>query len=271
VITGGFFPQQSPADADGHPFPGSVYRGVAARRIRDAFRLRRIGAAANIRAMSKTLLRPEAWMVAVLLAFGQLACGSSSGDGGITGTLCTDTFNACGGEPTGNWTLSGFCLDGDLVAGLNSEQTAASCSSQTKTAQAKGSGTANYMAPVAGDGVVVYDAKLELRTTESISPACAADAWGVATLDATGCTQIQTAIKAGDANTTVTCAMAAGNCDCTVDQVTLQKAQNLYTLTGSNIVESDDSTYDICVNGMTMTQRQNIAGTVNVISTFTKK
>jgi len=210
-------------------------------------------------------------MVAALLAFGQLACSGSSGDGAITGALCTDTFNACGGDPTGNWTVTGFCLDGDLVAGLNSSQTATECNTQTKTAQLKGSGSANYMAPVSGEGVVVYDAKLELRTTESISPACAAASWDVATLDASGCAQIQTAIKGGDADTTVTCVMAAGNCDCTVDQVSLQKAQNLYTITGSNITESDDSTYDFCINGTTMTQRENIAGNVNVITTFTKK
>ena len=78
-------------------------------------------------------------------------------------------------------------------------------------------------------------------------------------------------LKAGDANTTVTCAMAAGNCDCTVDTVRLRQVQNLYTLTGSNITENDNSTYDICVNGSTMTQRENIAGTVNVVTTFTKK
>jgi hypothetical protein len=221
--------------------------------------------------MSKTLLRPEAWMVAVLLAFGQFACGSSGGgDGAITAALCTDTFTACGGDPTGNWTVSGICVDGDLAGGFNSQQNTA-CTSQTKTAALKGSGSAMYMAPTAGDGVVVYDAKLELRTTESISPACAADSYGVATLDASGCTQIQTLLKGGDAGTTVTCAMAAGNCDCTVDVVELQMAQNLYTITGSNIVENDDSTYDFCVNGMTMVQKENIAGNVNVVTTFTKK
>jgi hypothetical protein len=209
-------------------------------------------------------------MVAVALAFGQLACGSSSGDGGMTAKLCTDTFTACGGDPTGNWSVSGFCLDGDLVAGFNGEQSTA-CNTQTKSAVLKGSGSAMYMMPTGGDGVVVYDAKLEVQTKESISPACAADTYGVATLDASGCTQIQTVLKGGDADTTVSCAMAAGNCDCTMDIVSLQKAQNLYTIAGSNITESDDSTYDFCVNGMTMVQKENLVGNVNVVTTFTKK
>jgi hypothetical protein len=222
--------------------------------------------------MQKTLLRREVWMVvaAAFLAFGQLACSSSSGDGAIAAAACTDTFNACGGDPTGSWMLSGVCLDGDLVAGLNSEQNPA-CSSQTKTATLKGSGSATYMPPVGGDGVVIYDAKLELRTTESISPACAADTYGVASLDAGGCAQIQTLLKGGDAETTVSCALASGNCDCTVTQAHVQMAQNLFTLAGSTITESDDSTYDICVNGTKMVQRENIAGNAFVVTTLTKK
>lgn len=213
----------------------------------------------------------EAWVLSVLfLAVGQFACGSSGGDGLIVATACTDTFTACGGDPTGTWNLSGVCIDGDLAAGLNSERTSA-CASQTTKATLKGSGSVMYNAATTAYAVVIYNATLEEQTTESISAACAADSYGVTTLDAAGCTQIATTLKDGDPEVTVSCALVAGNCNCTATIVHVKKTQNLLTLTGSNIVENDDSTYDFCVTDTKMVQKETVAGNVSVVSTFTKK
>lgn len=221
--------------------------------------------------MRKTPICREAWVLSVLfLAVGQVACSSSGGDGLIAATACTDTFTACGGDPTGTWNLSGVCIEGDLAAALNSQRTAA-CNTQTTKATAKGSGSAMYVAATTADAIVIYDAKLERQTTESISAACAADSYGVTTLDAAGCTQIKTTIEADDPEATASCALASGNCNCSVTVMHVQKAQNLLTLTGSNIVENDDSTYDFCVTDTKMVQKETIGAGASIVSTFTKK
>jgi hypothetical protein len=224
-----------------------------------------------MRRMNETSLRHGCLFAVILLACGPLACGSSD-DGPITSTLCTDTFTACGGDPTGTWTVSSACLDGDLAAGMNSVRTGA-CTTQTKGANVTASGMVTYMAPVAGlDPAVTYSATIDLRSMESITPACAMQDYAVTTLDAAACTQIATALKAGDAETTVSCSMAGENCDCRITTIHKKMTQNLFTLTGSMISESggDNSTYEFCVNGNTMTQKETIVGTVSAITRLTK-
>lgn len=213
-------------------------------------------------------------MLAVSLAFAQLACGGSDGDGPIMPTLCTGAFTACGGDPLGMWSISSSCLDGDLVAGINSTRSAA-CMSQTTAADVKVTGSLNYMG-AAPDTLAVYNATVTTRSTESISPACATEAFQIATLDAAACTQIQTAIKNLDpdpmtiAETTVSCSLVGANCDCSIKIADVQMAQNFVTVTGSNIAEGND-TYDFCVSGTTMTQKRMIAGAVSAVVTLAKK
>jgi len=213
-------------------------------------------------------------MLAVSLAFGQFACGGSDGEGPIMPTLCTDAFTACGGDPLGMWSISGSCLDGDLAAGFNSTRSAA-CMSQTTAADVKVTGSLIYMG-AAPDIVAVYNATVTTRLAESISPACAMEAYQVTTLDAAACTQIQTAIKNIDpdpstiAETTVSCSLVGANCDCSIKIADLQMAQSFITITGSNIAEGND-TYDFCVSGTTMTQKRMVAGAVSVVVTLTKK
>jgi len=143
---------------------------------------------------------------------------------------------------------------------------------QTTAADLKVTGTVTYTAVSAtADAVVTYKAKIEARSTESISPACAMDTYGVTTLDAAGCAQIQEMLKAGDPETTVSCSLAAGNCDCRITIADMKMAQNFYTLTGSNVLESDDVTYDICVTGTTMLQKEPIAGNVSGVTRLQKK
>jgi hypothetical protein len=213
------------------------------------------------------------WMLAVSLAFGQLACGGSDGEGPIMPTLCTEAFTACGGDPLGMWSISGSCLDGDLAAAINGTHTAA-CMSQTTAADVKVTGSLNYMG-AAPDTLAVYNATVTTRSTESISPACATEAYGVTTLDAAACTQIQTTIKNSDpelmAETTVSCSLAGTNCDCRITIADVQMAQNFVTVTGSNIVESDNTTYDFCISGTKMTQKHMLAGNVSAVVTLAKK
>jgi hypothetical protein len=242
--------------------PSSAWNG-------HAFRLRPVAAAATIPRMRETPLRQEAWVLAVLLmALGQLACGSSGDTGPITSTLCTETFTACGGDPTGTWSVAGVCLDGDLAVAMNSQRSAA-CTTQTTGADVSATGSAIYTAMTASaDAVVIYNETTTARSTESISPACATESFGVTTLDASGCTQIQTMLKNNDPEKTVACSLSAGNCNCRVTLVHKKNVQNLFTMTGSNIVE--DTTYDICITGSTMLQKQTLAGTVSAVTRLTK-
>jgi hypothetical protein len=187
-------------------------------------------------------------------------------------TLCTEAFTACGGDPLGMWTVSGACLDGDLAAAINSTHSAA-CMSQTTAADVQVTGSLTYMG-AAPDTLAVYNATVTTRTAESISPACATEAFQVTTLDAAACTQIQTTIKNSDvelmAETTVSCSLAGANCDCRITIADVQMAQNFVTVTGSNIAEGND-TYDFCISGTTMTQKRMLAGNVSAVVTLAKK
>ena len=187
-------------------------------------------------------------------------------------TLCTEAFTACGGDPLGMWTISSSCLDGDLAAGINSTRSAA-CTTQTTAADVKVTGSLNYMG-AAPDTLVVYNATVTTRSTESISPACAMEAFQVTTLDAAACTQIQTTIKnidptRCDGGDDGQCGLTGANCDCRIKIADVQMAQNFVTVTGSTIMESDN--YDFCVSGTTMTQKRMVAGTVSAVVTLAKK
>ena len=189
-------------------------------------------------------------------------------------TLCTEAFTACGGDPAGMWNISGACLDGDLAAAINSTRPAA-CSTQTTAADVKATGSLIYMG-AAPDTLAVYNATVTTRTAESVSPACAMEAYQITTLDAAACTQLQTTFKNLDpdlmaiAETTVTCALAGANCDCRITIADRQMAQNFITVTGSNIAEGNES-YDFCISGTTMTQKRMVAGNVSAIVTLEKK
>jgi hypothetical protein len=187
-------------------------------------------------------------------------------------TVCTEAFTPCGGDPLGMWSVSGACLDGDLAAGFNSTRSAA-CMAQTTAADLKVTGSLNYMG-AAPDTLVVYNATVTTRSTESISPACAMEAFQVTTLDAAACTQIQTTLKNLDpdlmAETTVSCSLAGANCDCRITIADVQMAQSFVTVTGPNIAEGDDS-YDFCISGTTMTQKRMLAGNVSAVVKLEKK
>ncbi len=221
--------------------------------------------------MQKTRPIREGGVLAALLAIGHLACGASAETGPVTSTLCTTSFTACGGDPTGTWNVAGVCLDGDLAAALNAERSSA-CAAQTTGADVRVTGSVMYTAAAAGaDPVVIYKGTTEERSTESVSPACAMDTYGVTTLDANGCTQIQTMLVNNDPAKKVTCGLSGVNCGCRVTIVRARNVQNLVTMTGSNIVESDDATYDVCVTGNAMVQRQTRAGNVGAITRMEKR
>jgi hypothetical protein len=226
-----------------------------------------------MRRMRKIIGRHEGLMLAVVLVYSQLGCSGSSGEGPIMATLCTEAFTACGGDPTGTWDVAGVCVDGDLAAALNSQRSAA-CMSATTAVDLKATGSVTYMG-TAPDTLVVYKTTVTMRSTESISPACATEAFAVTTLDAAACTQIATSLKNVDpdlaAETTVSCSLAGGNCDCRTTIADVQMEQKFITVTGSNILESDDQTYDFCINGTAMTQKQLLAGNVSAVARFTKK
>ena len=159
-------------------------------------------------------------------------------------TLCTEAFTACGGDPAGMWT-SGL-LDGDLAASINSTRSAA-CNDPDDRSRREG----DRLPQVHGCGARHprrHNATVTTRSTESISPACATEAFQVTTLDAAACTQIQTTIKNSDpelmtiAETTVSYSLIGANCDCRITIADVQMAQNFVTVTGSNIAESDSTT-----------------------------
>jgi len=222
--------------------------------------------------MKNTIQHPKGYTIAILLALGQFACGSSTSEGmALSSSLCAETFSPCGGDPTGTWNVVGVCLDGDLAAAYNADSYSKhpECSSQTKEVRVGASGSATYTS--GADAIVSHQATRVQEVKDSYSSDCAAAAFSVTTLDAGACAQIQQTLQAADSQKKVSCSMSAGNCDCTSTTTQEVKAQNMFEISGSTITESDDRTYSICIRDNKMTQGEVKSGSVNIVTSFQKK
>jgi len=52
-------------------------------------------------------------------------CGGGDGLPPLTATVCSGSYTACGGDPTGTWEIVSLCVEGDAAAAV--EAIAASC------------------------------------------------------------------------------------------------------------------------------------------------
>ena len=68
--------------------------------------------------MQKALGLTRMPALAIALALCPIGCGGSSENSQVKGAICTQTFAACGGDPTGTWDIESVCLDGILTRDL---------------------------------------------------------------------------------------------------------------------------------------------------------
>jgi len=216
--------------------------------------------------MQKALGLTRMPALAIALALCPIGCGGSSENSQVKGAICTQTFAACGGDPTGTWDIESVCLDGDLVAAYNANLSQ-SCANQITRANLSATGSATYgVDPVFSHPTVTYEATTVLQVSETYTPACALDVYGYATLDSNTCAQIEETLQNYDQEKQVTCSFTGTNCACNVTIKHLNTTTDTYAVNGSDITEGDASTYAFCVSGNTMTQRENFDDKVNVVT-----
>jgi hypothetical protein len=192
---------------------------------------------------------------------GATAIGGAGGAGGSSGTTlsplaaCSGIFKACGGDPTGTWDIVSACIEGDLVAAENADMAAdyPSCRNTFSAASVDFmSGSVTY-----GAGEYTYDAKQQATETFAYTPACVSDLGGV-TLNASVCSSLAQGLNS-HSGVTATCSFAT-NCACRMVVADTNTTSGTYEVSGTTIDEDNGSSYDFCVSGNTMTQRQAIRG-----------
>lgn len=194
-------------------------------------------------------------------------CGdeSSSRDAKAT-PKCTSTFEACGGDPTGDWEITSYCMEGDLAAEYNDGLTP-ECSGGFLAAGVSVEGSVRYTATE-----VTYDSGASRAVTASYSPACAANVFDVDALDSAGCKEVEAANADIDSPGHVTCNYSGGNCVCDRLTTLVQKATDTYTVyADGSIAEGEGTNYEFCVSGREMVLREKLYGDAFVVTTLRKR
>jgi hypothetical protein len=204
--------------------------------------------------------------------------GGTGGTGGRTGTAtggtagastlpaCTGTFKPCGGDPSGTWDIVSACLEGDLLASLNAAAGAdyPDCAGGVSAASVTLTGSVTY-----GAGTYSYDAQSNVAETVTYTPKCYSSVSPGSTLSTSTCNGIQQALIL-DAGATASCTYAT-SCNCQLTVANVNTSSGTYQVSGSTITEDTGSSYDFCVNGNTMTQRELIEDNVYGISQMKKR
>jgi hypothetical protein len=197
----------------------------------------------------------------VLLA----SCGSGSGSGQV-GT-CTGAFDACGGDPTGQWDISSMCSEGDLARAINDATVGdlPSCANVVQSASMTFSGSVSY-----SNGTVTHDVSTTTTAKLSYTMACLADVRGTPTADASTCAALDASYKNSVVGTG-SCTFTGATCDCDSTVHSTDTAVNGYTVSGGTITESDGSSYQFCVTAGTMSARIELAPGSYGVMTLTKQ
>ena len=197
-----------------------------------------------------------------------LGCGG--GGGGISliaATTCSQNFVACGGDPTGTWDIVSLCVDGDLNAAVNDQvaENDPACADLVSNAKLSGSGSVTY-----GAGTVSYNGRFQVQFAASYTPACVSALAGGASLNAAVCGQIQTNLNKEEGKAG-TCSFTGENCVCQFTMSPPITRSYSYTVSGATISEVGSDSYSFCVNGNTMTQREQIAGDAYGVTQLKKR
>ena len=182
-----------------------------------------------------------------------------------TSGICTSSFTACGGDPTGIWDIVGVCVQGDIAAAANAEyaSSASQCSDICTGAKPAAQGSVTFSA-----GNYQPNAVVSLTETLVVSDSCYAALWGQS-WTAASCTTLAQDLSQ-QAGTTATCTPTSTSCDCVYETV-LAAQSDTYTVSGSLLVASDGTTTEFCVQGSTMTQRDWFGNSAYAVTIYGKR
>jgi hypothetical protein len=176
-----------------------------------------------------------------------LSCSSNDGGGRCGG------FDACGGDVTGNWTVSSSCVEGNLKAAANLGQSLPpACRGNYDEVEAHVTGTVSF-----ANGVAKNDTVTTVDYALRVSGACIA-ANGINTPDlSAACQAVGAAIVGKGYHQVVTCSVEGSGCSCAAKDVYRRDEELGYTISGNKLsyTGSDDS-MDFCVDGPTLHARQ---------------
>lgn len=171
-------------------------------------------------------------------ASGSSGSGSAGSAGSPSGGDCS-SFTACGGDVTGTWKLTDYCQNASQKAASGSgfDDCPTATFSATPVSE---SGTVTY-----GAGIGQANAQVSFTATATIPSAC---------LNGKTCADLQAAYMATPGETSAACSTVTAGCTCTLAFTTSSMQRETYTVSGSNITEtdSDDGTPDtsqFCVSG----------------------
>ena len=203
-----------------------------------------------------------------------VVAGTSATGGTIAATLdastsvattCSETFEPCGGDPTGTWDIVSVCIQGDLAAAANAAYAsdAQACSNLCTAASLNARGSIAYNA-----GYYEPNAVLTISETLEVTPSCYAALSGTSWSNAACASMMQT--LQGQSNTTATCSADNTGCEC-VYTTSSSAVADSYTIKGTTLVASDGSTTDFCVQGSTMSERDALGSSAYAITQFSKR
>lgn len=113
-----------------------------------------------------------------------------------------------------------------------------------------------------------YNSITGAAETIAYTPACVSALQGN-TLTASVCSSLEQNLNS-EPGTTATCTYAT-NCNCHSVISNVDTTSGTYTVSGSTITEDGGSSYDFCVSGNTMTQRQQIEGNAYGVTQLKKR
>jgi hypothetical protein len=193
-----------------------------------------------------------------------LACGGDDGDdGGTAGTGGKCPIDACGGDPTGTWTVKNLCVSDEqklFAATVNQK----ACADSLKSVEnVMGSGEYKLGADKNAISSIVVSGTGKFSFTD----ACV-KALGIGQAAATDCTKVEGEFKKESAVKAATCAAAGANCDCTITSDISLAGNGSYTVANKSITVSG-LTQPFCVEGNTLELQATRAGTT-LLFTLTK-
>jgi hypothetical protein len=211
------------------------------------------------------MMRPPPRLASLVTAYAAFALAGCGGGSGAEAGICSGTFTACGGDPTGDWEVASTCLGTSFAQLLNDSFAAQSpdCAGAAKSASLSASGTVAYHA-----GTVAYNMTISTTTSFSFTEACLQALAPGVTADAS-CAAL--APSPGDPEETGSCSFSGSACSCTGASTSPDTSVSSYTVSGATITESSGATYEFCVSGTTMSQRVALVGTNYGVMTLSRQ
>lgn len=164
------------------------------------------------------------------------ACGPQGGD---PAAACS--FDACGGDLTGRWTMESLCgtLPGEPTLPME-------CADAVRAATFRVTGSYEFDA----GGTFRMDARVTVQARLVVTEECARDAGLRRSLTAEDCQRVQDTIAEDEAVTASLCSSSERACVCDTESTAPQTmVTGVYSVDGSTLTENGRDVSSYCVEG----------------------